>query len=212
MSEWRHMQKAVLVREARDLARETWGPPVLGGRCALVSLALMAVAFYRYSRRLTLQAGTLQWRFRLPENDDGRGPTHFTYLYNPEHPLSAERLRQGALPEIHVWLGDVERQELVDPTTGDLPEHARRFIGVAWETRRPPDFLWAPIAEVPDDASYQPSEEATKTAGRILLGQPMEELMVVVRRRGWHKQPKGLPPVLAALLGQMGMPPYPSRP
>lgn len=175
-------EKAELVREARELMRDVWGEPRPGfGVCPLISLALMAVAG-RAGIRLVLQAGDLRWRWQRPENDDGVSPTHFGYIWSPEDPASRAAALRGALPEVHVWLGDPVRQEIVDASTDGLVESARRLIGVEWEVERPPDFLWAPARELPADAVYDCSREATLSVARLLERGACRELAAHLRK------------------------------
>jgi hypothetical protein len=66
-----------------------------------------------------------------------------------------------SLPEVHVWLGDPLRQELVDATTGFFPAQAMALQGMDWPGKKPPEWLWCRGRDIPDEACYTPSAEAT---------------------------------------------------
>ena len=116
--------------------------------------------------RPVLQAGTMMWRFCAPELDDGIGPTHFGYAWEPESLPSLAARAAGRLPEMHVWVGLPETQEIVDLTTCYLPEQARAIAGFSWSAPPPPDYLWAPA--LPEGAVFEPNREATLLADRCL--------------------------------------------
>ena len=67
--------------------------------------------------RPSIQAGSLQWPRIKPEDDDGVMNTHFAYMWTPGAYDSAMSVLMGNLPEMHVWVGIVDRQEVVDFTT-----------------------------------------------------------------------------------------------
>jgi hypothetical protein len=63
------------------------------------------------------------------------------------------------LPEIHVWVGLPDQNELLDFATKFLPEQAAKE-GLIWRTPPPPDFLWCGPSELPAGVIYKPDLDA----------------------------------------------------
>lgn len=124
------------------------------GSCLYWTLTGAAV-LQRLGYRPLLQAGSLSWPIVPPDQDDGRSPTHFTYEWSPERPESQAALKLGLLPEIHIWIGLPDQNELVDFSTRWLPAQAARE-GLVWRTLAPPDFLWCGPSELPERVVYRP--------------------------------------------------------
>jgi hypothetical protein len=129
-----------------------------GGSCFYWSLALMGVLFQQGYRAL-IQAGSLSWPIVPLGEDDGHSPTHFSYEWSPWREESQAALKLGLLPEIHIWVGLPDENELLDFTTRFLPEQAAKE-GLVWRTPQPPDFLWCGPAELPLGVIYKPDLEA----------------------------------------------------
>lgn len=129
-----------------------------GGQCLYWSLTLMGVLLERGYRAL-LQAGSLSWPIVPPGQDDGKHPTHFSYEWSPWREESQAALKLGMLPEIHVWVGLPDKNELVDFSTKFLPEQAAQE-GLVWRTPHPPDFLWCGPSDLPDGVIYKPDMDA----------------------------------------------------
>ncbi len=105
----------------------------------------------------------MSWPILPPERDDGRQPTHFTYEWSPWRPKSQAALKLGRLPEIHLWIGLPDQNELVDFSTQWLPQQAAQQ-GLTWRTEPPPDFLWCGPFDLPAGVVYQPEMEAIQFA------------------------------------------------
>jgi hypothetical protein len=73
----------------------------------------------------------------------------------------------GNLPEMHVWVGILDRQEMVDFTTRHLRAAAAER-GMTWTAADPPQYLWCPTGETPDWVVYRPNRDASIFACRIL--------------------------------------------
>lgn len=128
---------------------------------------IVALTLHRYGLRPAIQAGSLQWP-RMPRaDDDGRIDTHFAYTWQPNHPASRAALARGTLPEIHVWCGLPDTQELIDFSTRHLRD-AARAAGLEWTAPDPPRYLWATADEMPDWTLYTPDRGATLFACRLL--------------------------------------------
>ena len=96
-----------------------------GGRCFYWSLTLMGVLLQQGYHAL-IQAGSLSWPIVPPGQDDGHSPTHFSYEWSPWREESEAALKLGLLPEIHVWVGLPDQNELLDFTTKFLPDQAAK--------------------------------------------------------------------------------------
>ena len=112
-----------------------------------------------YGIRALIQGGTMCWPRVTPEQDDGVSSTHFSYVWEPDSKTSRFALAFGALPEIHVWVGIPETNEIVDLTTGKFPEACPVLLGEPWLGPRPPDYLWQ--KGCPERVVYEANQEAT---------------------------------------------------
>jgi hypothetical protein len=122
---------------------------------------------WKHGYKAVIQAGSLQWPRVRPEDDDGVMNTHFAYQWSPRDPASALSVAMGNLPEIHVWVGIVDRQEVVDFTTRYLKQSSER-IGMPWTAADPPRYLWCPANALPAWVVYHPNRDATLYACTIL--------------------------------------------
>jgi hypothetical protein len=129
-----------------------------GGRCFYWTLTLMGVLL-QYGYRALIQAGSMSWPIVPPGQDDGTSPTHFSYEWSPWREESQAALKLGLLPEIHVWVGLPDSNELLDFSTKYLPEQAAKEA-LVWRTPLPPDFLWCGPSELPDGVLYKPDLDA----------------------------------------------------
>ena len=68
----------------------------------------------------------MSWPIVLPGQDDGTAPTHFSYEWSPWREESQAALKLGLLPEIHVWVGLPDQNELLDFATKFLPDQAAK--------------------------------------------------------------------------------------
>lgn len=109
-----------------------------------------------------LQAGTMMWPKIRPEQDDGKCSTHFSYIFENIRPPIP-----NVLPEMHVWAGILDTQEIVDLTTRYLPEQCERIINEDWSGDLPPEFLWCSIRDLPKGVIYEANPIATLMAGHL---------------------------------------------
>lgn len=126
-----------------------------------------AAVLWRHGIRAVIQAGSLQWPRVRREEDDGAINTHFAYEWTPTSPESALSVAFGNLPEMHVWVGVVDRQELVDFTTRHLKTSAKA-LGMTWTAADPPPYLWCPASAPPDWVVYRPNRDASIYACLLL--------------------------------------------
>lgn len=108
--------------------------------------------------KATLQAGSAYWPRRGLDYDDGT-PTHFGFVWEPDAPQSKYANGLGYLQEIHVWVGLSDTQEVIDLTTGKLPECCKIMLEFDWPGPKPPDYFWGHM--LPPDVRYEPDEAAT---------------------------------------------------
>lgn len=151
----------------QEVAEKVRGDARIGGtfpsaRCLFWSMygieSLRARGLYAI-----LQAGSAVWRVVRPEDDDGKVNTHFGYMWSPNETPSQMAMAAGLMPEMHVWIGLPDCQELVDFCTGFWPEQARILGGYEWKADLPPKFFWGTADEL-SGARYTPEFEAVKTA------------------------------------------------
>lgn len=116
-----------------------------------------------------LQAGSSRWPRLTPEQDDGKETTHthFSYEWLPNSPMTIFRSSMGLLPEMHVWAGIMETQEIIDTSTRNLVYNAKHMALMDWPGIKPPDFFWG--QRFPDGVSYEPCQKATKLATDFLI-------------------------------------------
>jgi hypothetical protein len=159
------MTRAEMILCARAAVEDRWPEVPRYGRGLHLASAIVAVAAAN-GTRLVLQAGSMRWR-RLPvEEDDGVVPTHFSYEWEQPSFGHARWFVEayGCLPEVHVWAGDPERQEIVDLSTGTFPEACAALADIEWRTERPPSELWCRVAATHDNAQYEVNHDATMFA------------------------------------------------
>lgn len=162
MTNWIHQHKNTSLNEKLEIYRTTsakydeWYGEGKGhgGSCLYWSLVLIGVLL-QHGYRALIQAGSISWPILPPGEDDGKSPTHFSYEWSPWREESQAALKLGLLPEIHVWVGLPDQNELLDFSTKFLPEQAAKD-GLVWRTAPPPDFLWCGPSELPDGVIYQP--------------------------------------------------------
>ena len=119
----------------------------------------------QHGYKAVIQAGSLQWP-RL-KDDDGVSATHFSYMWSPNDLASQVSARMGGLPEMHVWAGIVDQQQLVDFSTRHLVK-AAEVLDLYWTAAAPPQYLWCPASQLPEGVVYRPDRDATILACRIL--------------------------------------------
>jgi hypothetical protein len=162
-------KRKALVRDARKLAAETF-PDTEGkpGCCLFLAWATCVVA-ERYGLKLLMYAGSAAWPCMDDEHDDGYSPNVFEYVFDPNDHQTIARLSAGMLPEMHVWAGNPRTGDIIDLSTGDLPQQALETAGIEWKAATPPDHWWGPASRLPKYASYKPSPIAGRVAAGLLL-------------------------------------------
>jgi hypothetical protein len=131
------------------------------GTCAYWAVAGV-VAAREFGRNWLIQAGDASWKFIPDRLDDGRSPNYFGYVFSPHTPQSIMSMRMGNLPEVHVWMADSERGEIIDFSTYEFPGQAKRIQNYDWKHKIPPQRYWATMGEYNSnvDSHYVPREEA----------------------------------------------------
>lgn len=163
-------KKRGVVRRVRAFLVERFGEEDLHHACGYWAAGVV-LELHKMGIRAIIQAGTMQWPVVDVADDDGVGHTHFSYMWEPDHPLTRARIAANLLPEMHIWAaipdpGRPGRGELVDLTTAYLPRQAREKGGVAWRGKKPPEYLWA--SRPPDRVVYEVHADATFLAMEYL--------------------------------------------
>lgn len=131
--------------------------------------AFTALAIAKRGTRALLQAGSASWLFKSPAKDDGVGPTHYSYVFEPGSMQTALQLARGELPEIHCWAAILGTQEIIDPTTRHLHALCKLALpGEEWSAEAPPAYFWGTAANLPDGWHYEPDARAIAIAFRFL--------------------------------------------
>jgi hypothetical protein len=152
----------IIVEIERQLARLDDQP----GLC-LFYAHHTATILCRHGFPAVIQAGSLQWPRVRREEDDGHMESHFAYMWTPTSPESALSVALGNLPEMHVWVGLMDSQEVVDFSTRHLWRAAHDH-GLTWTAAEPPRYLWCPANGLPDWVVYRPDRDASIYACTIL--------------------------------------------
>ena len=126
-----------------------------------------AAVLWRHGLSAVIQAGSMQWPRIRREEDDGVMDTHFAYEWTPGAADSALSVALGNLPEMHVWIGLLDSQEIVDFTTRHL-KAAAAHRGFTWSAAEPPNYLWCRADSLPDWVVYRPNADASIYACTIL--------------------------------------------
>src|SRR5271169_3782454 len=135
------------------------GACIYWNQCAMREL-------YLRGHKPVLQAGDMLWRIVPTAQDDGTVATHFGYEWTPQDPFSQQAMTAGLLPEVHIWCGLLDTQDLVDFSTGTLPQVAKEQHGYDWHTDKPPEYVFGRPS---DDAFYRPNIEATLYVYRFIM-------------------------------------------
>ena len=153
------MNHQELYDEARRHITDWYGGEsfMASGACLYWTQAAMT-ALSKRGRRACLQAGSLHWRIVPESEDDGVSPTHFAYEWSPRSQISSSAIARCQLPEVHIWAGLPDTNEIVDFSTGYLKKIAEDSLGLKWRTADPPQFVFG---KPPDDAIYHPNREST---------------------------------------------------
>lgn len=142
---------------------------VLMQRACLYYSAFTVLAIANRGARAILQAGSASWRFKAPALDDGVGPTHYSYEFDPTHPLSAARLAQGGFPEMHCWAAVPATGEIIDLTTRHLPALLREALpNQTWSAAIPAPYFWGRARALPEGWRYVADLQAISIAFALL--------------------------------------------
>jgi len=135
------------------------------GTCVNLALCGM-LAGREFGRNFSIVGGSSQWKFIPDHLDDGISPNYFGYVYEPNSPNSRINVALGGIPELHAWLVDTERQELIDFSSYQFPAQCKRMLGEEWRSPLPPKYYWVSAEEMRMDqirqrCFYEPSADAT---------------------------------------------------
>jgi hypothetical protein len=156
-------KKDQVYQEARRLLIKMYGNDKADGGSCLYWSKIAINLLASMGLRAILQAGDLQWQMVPHELDDGVSSTHFSYMWSDKRDMIFNP--SGELPEIHVWVGLPEQNEIVDFSTGGFKKRAIEHHGLPWLGPDPPLYLWGPP---PDRTIYHPFLEATLFAKKLI--------------------------------------------
>ena len=143
-----HPDKVQAVRELAGRLCEKDGVDIQGA-CLHHALAAQHLLGAR------IAAGSSTWRYT--NKDNGKNPTHFTYLFGSGE--AAASLLANCVPEIHIW--NIYKGAVLDFTTRYLPQQALRLAGLEWRTLPPPDYFLGKPTHRNNRWGYSQKEEAT---------------------------------------------------
>lgn len=153
------LEKRELFEEARRWFIEDYGEKKLShGACVYWTIILIQL-LQRKGIKAVPQAGTMNWPIVPAHLDDGVSNTHFGYVWSPNEMQSIMGVLAGGMPEVHVWVGLPETQEIIDFSTNGFRRSAEA-MGHKWQTPEPPDYLWMPVSELPPDVVYKCEQPA----------------------------------------------------
>lgn len=136
------------------------------GTCVFVAHAITAELLGR-GRACRVAAGSATFPTVKDADDDGVTANQFSFVFEPES-AGAFMTTHRRMPELHAWcvLGAPRDRdpELVDGSTGRLPEHLYNRLGATWEPHwhQPPEYLWCRASRVPPRYGYCEHPLATR--------------------------------------------------
>lgn len=187
-------QKDTIFEEIKALLRDV-DVPIVGSCLHRTIVGLHVLGKHEDIPRVVIQAGSMSWPRIKPEEDDGKCNTHFSYQFEATNEqlkakldvAAANKHRRDfflALPEIHVWLGIPETQELIDFSTENLPSTCCFTLGETWTAPKPPPYLWTDNEGMPLGVHYKANMYATSfiyTLISILSGDPIGQFQNVLK-------------------------------
>jgi hypothetical protein len=153
----RTIRDAVFRRTLAAVQSET-GTPVslIGHRLEFAWQGYLVLKSWPGAPRTIIQAGSAQWPRVPPDLDDGVSPTHFAYEWDADSDFAALHRRgvvpvveradghtAPSLPDMHVWLGCPDTEEIIDFSAGLWPAVCEATLGLPWLVPHPPEYLWA---------------------------------------------------------------------
>ena len=142
------------------------------GTCLFWAWCAVAAVNRITNQRAILQAGTCYWP-RMPKAKAAK--TQDIYLFGYEwkwDDLAREKVRDGCLPEMHVWAAVPEEKLIIDMASGMFPAQCKKLLGREWESKKPPDCFWRRSYDKvwPEDVVYKPDVQACLTAHLFIRG------------------------------------------
>ena len=161
------------------------------GQCFYYANEVARVLF-RHGFESSFKRGHCNGQGSAREEDDGTSrPTSVTLSTSSD--AKSRPPWTPELPEIHVWVGIVQQQMLIDFSTRHLRDAAKQ-AGLDWTAEYPPEFLWCSAMALPDWVVYTVDPLATVYAANVLnhLFQPAYLRRRVIREKArvssasWH--------------------------
>ena len=113
-----------------------------------------------------IQAGSSFWPYKSILLDD-KDTNTFGYEFDTK--AAALALINGKPPEIHVWVGIADTQEILDFTTEYQVKQCKKMLGHDWSPElKLPEFIWHNVEDCLKRAwHYKPSRAATQLAVQL---------------------------------------------
>lgn len=116
-------------------------------------------------KKVIPQGGTASWRRVRDEDDDGVLPTHFTYLFDFDDPLTTMSLLLRQLPEMHCWMAVPSTGDIIDLSVKHQTRACYENTQMVWQAYPLPEYLWLNVNDPEqDDFVYRGQREATAIA------------------------------------------------
>ncbi len=157
------LKEEIYQAAADEFERKYHNPEFKGGNCVHWSLCAARV-LNRYGFKPIIQGGTLQWPMVTEEEDDKVTMSHMGYVWSPNNQISLAAMAAGYMPEMHVWLGLLDTQEIIDFSTGNFSKWALAH-NLPWRMPPSPKYLWG---KPPPWTVYEAIEEATVLAFQLM--------------------------------------------
>jgi len=130
---------------ARAIEKNDDHPIDIGG-CCLFWAIYGAHELEKEGIQTMLQAGSMLWTVVPPSRIKEVPvwhPFNYGYQFGEPNQISIDAIKQGSLPEIHIWLGDSKNQTMIDFSTAGIKNHFKYNLGpmIQWLTPDPPRYL-----------------------------------------------------------------------
>lgn len=121
-------------------------------------------------RKVIPQGGTASWRRVRDEDDDGIMPTHYSYQFDLDHPMTTMSIVLRQLPEMHCWLAVPSTGDIIDLSVKHQARACHENTGMQWTGDPLPEYLWLNVND-PEQTDYVYRGQREATAIAIEAGQ-----------------------------------------
>lgn len=158
------IDKEAIYFEVQGEFKRRWQHLCIEYRSCLYMTLVGGMVLAKHGVRGVPQGGSMQFPMVDLAQDDGVMNTHFAFVWDPESLDSRLAMAQDMLPEMHVWIGIPDTQEIVDFNTGTFPDFAKS-INLDWPGAKPPKYIWDTCQALDKKGIvYRPNRKATQLA------------------------------------------------